>query len=273
MSLIRLLSTDFDGTLVGGRWGEKCAPLLASELEALVSGGALWAVNTGRSLEKALEGLKRLEAPVSPHYILTSERHLFQPDAHGGWHDYGDWNHLCQEHHNLLFGQSGSFFEAIRTLAQQHSGVVVLENSEGIPEGLLASSEELLDAVTGELVRLSGRPTNFHYQRSNIYLRFCHRDYDKGSTLAELSRLLDMPTAHILAVGDHQNDLTMLYGSVASMVACPANAHVSVKETVFRAGGYISPLEAGEGTAEAIRFYRMNKKSSANETRGAIVEN
>jgi hydroxymethylpyrimidine pyrophosphatase-like HAD family hydrolase len=78
--------------------------------------------------------------------------------------------------------------------------------------------------------------------------------------LAELSRLLDTPTSQILAIGDHQNDLAMLFGSVAAMVACPANAHPSVKETVLNAGGHVSTLEAGEGTAESIHLYRTGKK-------------
>ena len=260
MSLIRLLSTDFDGTLIGGKWGDACAPLLAVELAAVVGSGAIWAVNTGRSLESALIGLQALGAPVSPKFILTSERHIYHPNGKGGWHDYGDWNRLCREHHDLLFAQSGDFFQQIQELAEQSPGVTLLKNSEGVPEGLIAESEELLDAVTNELTLLPGRQADFHYQRSNIYLRFCHRLYDKGSTLAELSRLLDMPTANILAVGDHQNDIAMLYGSVAAMVACPANAHASVKETVLRAGGHVSLLEAGEGTAEAIQLYRMGQR-------------
>jgi len=65
-----------------------------------------------------------------------------------------------------------------------------------------------------------------------------------------------MPAAEILAVGDHQNDLAMLFGDVAAMVACPANAHPSVKSLVKRAGGHVSSLENGEGTAECIRVYR-----------------
>ena len=259
MSWIRLLSTDFDGTLVGGAWGEECAPALAKELALAVGEGAIWAVNTGRSLESALDGLLKFRAPVAPHYILTSERHLHKPDKKGGWHDYGDWNRICQEHHDLLFRESGVFFQQIRDVVSRNEGVTVLENCEGVPEGLMAISEELLDRVTGELGSLPGCPGDFHYQRSNIYLRFCHRRYDKGSTLAELSRLLDMATADILAVGDHQNDLAMLYGSVAAMVACPANAHQSVKETVEKAGGHVSLLEAGEGTADAIQFYRIKK--------------
>lgn len=260
MSLIRLLSTDFDGTLVGGKWGDRCAPVLAAELKAVVAGGAIWTVNTGRSLESALEGLQKFGAPLTPDYILTSERHIYHPDGKGGWHDYGDWNRLCQEHHDRLFAESGEFFEQIRTLVVKTHGVTLQENAEGVPEGFIAESEDLLDAVTRELDALPGRQPDFHYQRSNIYLRFCHRLYDKGSTLAELGRLLDMPTADILAVGDHQNDIAMLYGCVAGMVACPANAHPSVKATVLKAGGFVSRLDAGEGTAEAIRFYRRGGK-------------
>jgi len=253
--MIRLLSTDFDGTLAGGVWGEKCAPTLAVELSRVVRCGALWAVNTGRSLESVLDGLEVLGAPVKPHYILTSERHLYRPDHRGGWDDYGEWNSLCREHHDLLFASAGDYFDKIRELTLKNPGVTLLENSEGVPEGLMATSEELLDFLTQELEGLSGQPDAFHYQRSNIYLRFCHRNYDKGSTLAELSRLLDMPTADILAVGDHQNDIAMLYGKVAEMVACPANAHASVKQTVHRAGGFVSTLEAGEGTADAIEYF------------------
>lgn len=265
MSLIRLLSTDFDGTLVGGAWGEVCAPALASELAATVADGAIWAVNTGRSLESALDGLRKFGAPVAPQYILTSERHIYRPDGNGGWHDYGDWNRICHEHHDRLFAESGDFFEQIRELVEKTPGMTLLENRDGVPEGLMASSEELLDAVTVELNVLPGRQDDFHYQRSNIYLRFCHRLYDKGSTLAELSRLLDMPTADILAVGDHQNDIAMLYGRVAGMVACPVNSHHHVKQAVIQAGGYVSLLEAGEGTAEAIRLYRTASPMALSE--------
>jgi len=259
--MIRLLSTDFDGTLAGGHPAEVpgCVPTLASELKSTVEAGALWAVNTGRSLEAALDGIEKLAAPVSPHYILTSERHVYKPDGRGGWHDYGDWNAICREHHDLLFRESGAFFSRIETLVERYEGVTFQQTVDGVPGGLIAPSELILDELMVELSALPDRPKDFHYQRSNIYLRFCHRRYDKGSALAELSRLIDMPTSAILAIGDHQNDLSMLFGNVAAMVACPANAHESVKETVRKAGGHVSSLEAGEGTAEAIHLYRTGK--------------
>jgi hydroxymethylpyrimidine pyrophosphatase-like HAD family hydrolase len=210
-------------------------------------------------LEAAVEGILKLAPPVSPHYILTSERHVYKPDGRGGWHDYGDWNAICREHHDLLFRESGEFFKEIERLVVRYEGVTFQQTVDGVPGGLIAPTEEALDELMLDLDALAGRPKDFHYQRSNIYLRFCHRRYDKGSALAELSRLIDMPTSAILAVGDHQNDLSMLFGNVAAMVACPANAHESVKEAVRKAGGHVSMLEAGEGTAEAIHLYRTGR--------------
>ncbi len=271
--MIRLLSIDFDGTLADTLYPEHCSASLDRELSAAVSEGALWAVNTGRSLESALDGLRGLGASVSPDYILTNERHIHRPDGKGGWLDFGDWNEICREHHDLLFKESGSFFDRISALVASHEGMVFQQLYKGIPEGLVAASEEQLDQVISELEALPGKPGDFHYQRSNIYLRFCHRRYDKGSALAELSRLIEMPSSEILAIGDHQNDLPMLFGEVAAMVACPSNSHPSVKDAVSKAGGHVSKLPAGEGTAEAIHLYRTGKKLPAEKrNREAVLK-
>ena len=261
--MIRLLSTDFDGTLADFPGTGPCVPELASELEAVVRTDGLWVVNTGRSVEAALEGLELLQAPVTPHYLLTSERHVHKPDGRGGWSDFGDWNALCRDHHDRLFDECGRFFENVETLVASREGLVMQRNASGVPEGMIARTEEQLDEATAALMSLPARPADFHYQRSSIYLRFCHRAYDKGSALAELSRLLDMPTSGILTVGDHQNDIPMLFGDVAAMVACPANAHPEVKRAVTEAGGHVSELETGRGTAEAIHLYRTGVKRPA----------
>jgi hypothetical protein len=202
MSLIRLLSTDFDGTLDRGRMGGSLCtfPCIRTHCDSW-GGGYLdreYRPVAGKRLGRASE---IRSTGLSPEYILTSERHIYHPDGKGGWHDYGDWNRICREHHDQLFEKSGDFFEQIRSLVVETPGVILQRNGEGVPEGLIAESEEILDDVTARLNALPGREDDFHYQRSNIYLRFCHRLYDKGSTLAELGRLLDMPTTDILAVG------------------------------------------------------------------------
>jgi hydroxymethylpyrimidine pyrophosphatase-like HAD family hydrolase len=145
-------------------------------------------------------------------------------------------------------------------IAEYGEKAAFLESASGIPEELLVTEEPLLDELSVRLLELPGRPDDFFFQRSHIHLHFCHGFYDKGSALRELSRLVSIRPEHVLAIGDYHNDIPMLTGDVATMVACPSNAHHLVKKTVKKAGGYVSPHSSGQGTAEAIGFYRKKRK-------------
>ncbi len=109
-----------------------------------------------------------------------------------------------------------------------------------------------LDEHRKELPELS-------YERNTIYLRFSHRDYNKGSALAELARMLAIPASHTFAAGDNHNDLSMLCGTNAKMVACPANAVPKVRETVRAASGFVASAKAGEGMSQALDHYFFNR--------------
>src|SRR5207249_4641298 len=75
---IRLLSTDFDGTLVSHAsdpvFDRPCMELI----RALQEGGAIWAINTGRSVDLLEEGLEDFSFALRPDFILTSERDVFR---------------------------------------------------------------------------------------------------------------------------------------------------------------------------------------------------
>ena len=106
--------------------------------------------------------------------------------------------------------------------------------------------------------RIQAEPTrlpDFGFQRNSIYLRFCHKDYHKGSALGELCRLEGISGHHVMAAGDHFNDLSMLDGAYAKMTACPANAIEPVKELVRRTEGYVAKKCWADGVAEALAFY------------------
>jgi hydroxymethylpyrimidine pyrophosphatase-like HAD family hydrolase len=90
------------------------------------------------------------------------------------------------------------------------------------------------------------------YQRNTIYLRFTHRDFDKGSALAELARQLGLPASSLFAAGDNYNDLSMLRRSVAHHLACPANALPAVQAQVAAEGGHLLPAPASRGMAHAL---------------------
>ena len=252
---IRLLSTDFDGTMVS-RVSEPILDRSCMELIAdLQSHGAIWAVNTGRSVDLLEAGLVDFEFSIRPDFILTNERDVFRPGANGNkWEPFGDWNERCAREHADLFSSPQSVLaEVIDFVNQKTKARLIYETNE--PVGLIASSDEEMDQVTEFIEQARSKQPKFNYQRNTIYLRFCHADYHKGAALGELARLIEVPRENIFAAGDHHNDIPMLDGQAAAMPACPANAIDEVKAAVRGAGGYVARRDHGAGVHEALEHF------------------
>jgi HAD superfamily hydrolase (TIGR01484 family) len=256
-SPIRLLSTDFDGTLVCHASDPVFDTGCMEAIRELQNAGAIWAINTGRSVGLLEEGLEDFSFPLRPDFILTSERDVFRPSSRG-WEPYGDWNDRCARAHAEMFDSSTPVLAEVIEFVERKTGARVIYNGNG-PEGVIANSEEEMDRVTAFIDEARMEPTNFHYQRNTVYLRFCHTDYHKGAALAELSRLLEIPREAIFAAGDHHNDLSMLDGRYAKYPACPANAITEVKATVRAAGGYVAESETGAGVHEALQHFAAER--------------
>src|SRR3954451_22509798 len=250
---IRLLSTDFDGTLVAHGADPVLDEGCMAAIEKLQAQGVLWAINTGRSVELLESGLADFEFPIHPDFILTSERDIFRPSENGGrWEPFGDWNDRVAREHAELFHSARGVLAEVVDFVNQKTKARLLYHSAGL-EGLVAENEEELDRVTKFIDRARAKQPKFHYQRNTVYLRFCHADYHKGAALAELSRLLGIPRDEIFAAGDHHNDVSMLDGRFAKHPACPANAIPEVKAAVEAAGGYVAAKTFGAGVHEALR--------------------
>lgn len=252
---IRLLSTDFDGTLVAHGSDPVLDRGCMQCIERLQENGVIWAINTGRSVDLLQTGLTDFEFPIHPDFILTSERDVFRPSSNGGkWEPYGDWNERVAREHAQLFQSAESVLAEVVDFVNQKTKARLLYHSAGL-EGLVAETEEELDRVTKFIDRARAKQPQFHYQRNTVYLRFCHADYHKGAALAELSRLLEIPREEIFAAGDHYNDISMLDGRFAQFPACPANAIAEVKNAVRSAGGYVATKGYGAGVHEALHHF------------------
>lgn len=250
---IRLISTDFDGTLVS----HASDPVFDHDCMALIRDlqreGTIWAINTGRSVSLLEEGLQDFGFPIQPDFILTSERDVFRP-ANSGWEPYGDWNERCAQAHAELYHSASSVLaEVVDFVTRETKARVIYEIDQ--PVGLIATSEEEMNRVTEFIGRAGSGEPKFHYQRNTTYLRFCHADYHKGAALKELSRLTTIGRETIFAAGDHHNDISMLDGRYAGLPACPANAIDEVKEAVRRAGGWVAEQEYGAGVHEALLHF------------------
>ena len=262
---VLLISTDFDGTLVEHGNPAPFSPLLVEILTALRGRGVRWAINTGRTLPWLEDGLQSFALPIQPDFAITAERAIHQPAANGhGWEDLGDWNIVCERRHDALFAAATPFLTEIMGFVERDTRAELRfsrhADRSGTREpqelaGVVATSNEEMDAVVRFVDRFRGQVPDFSYQRNSIYLSFCHADYDKGTTLAELGRQTGVPRESIFAVGDHQNDIPMLTGTHAGHVACPGNSIETVKQTVRAAGGYVAEAGFSAGVIEALRYY------------------
>ena len=97
--------------------------------------------------------------------------------------------------------------------------------------------------------------------RNDVYARFSHASYNKGTALAEIARQLGVSRDETFAAGDHLNDLPMLCGTYARCVVAPDNAVPAVKEIVRQQNGYISHQPWGHGVARGLEFYLETRPS------------
>jgi len=263
MTRIRLLSTDFDGTVIDHSGGAMVSDALMDRIESLRGHGAVWAMNSGRGLEMMMDGLHLL--PVQPDYLLTAEREVFRRSPSGGWEDFGDWNRRCRERHHGLFEGAREVLDRVVEFVSNHTAAQAIFDGDRL-DGVIASSEAEMEHVVGFIDRARKPLPMLHYQRNSIYLRFCHLAYHKGSALRELARLLRIRRGAIFAAGDNHNDLPMLDGQHAGMLACPGNSIEVVKRTVRAAGGYVAVAHAGDGVAEALDHFTARAPRAVRRT-------
>jgi len=254
-SPIRLLSTDFDGTVVNHDAQPPVVPEFFEALGEMRARGVKWAVNTGRVLWHIEEGLRELKFPMDPDFVLTSEREVFHRGTDGRWQDFGDWNARCTAAHDTLFSKAGTLLADIEAYLAEHTKAHPIYEGERLI-GLAAESDEEMDQVCLFLEKECARVPGFQFMRNTIYVRFCHEAYSKGTALAELARLTGVGRGEIFAAGDHYNDLPMLDGRHAQWVACPGNSVEAVKIAVRQAGGFVAEGACSAGIVEALRHFR-----------------
>src|SRR5256885_11967393 len=139
---IRLLSIDFDGTLVSRGSETIFDPNCMELIRELQDAGAIWAINTGRSVDLLETGLAEFALPIRPDFILTTERDVFRPGRDSEkWEPFGDWNQRCARDHADLLSSAGSVLAEFVDFATNQTKAHLIYNSEGL-EGLAAASEE-----------------------------------------------------------------------------------------------------------------------------------
>lgn len=247
---IQLISTDFDGTL----YAEFENPPVSMDLQILIGGlqqqGARWVINTGRDLSSLMETLGRAHLSIHPDYLVVVEREIY---VHEGsrYAPHQTWNEECARMHRELFARVEPDLPELFDWVNGRFKASVYSDAYS-PFCLIAENNDDADAIEEFLTRYCDRVPNLALVRNDVYARFSHDDYSKGTALGEIARQLGVRPDDVLAAGDHLNDLPMLSRKYARWLVAPSNAIEPVKTAVRNQGGYVSNEPHGAGVARGI---------------------
>lgn len=251
MSLpIKLISTDFDGTIFAEFENPPIAPAFQELIASLQSQGAKWVINTGRDLSSLMETLARTGISIEPDFLVVVEREIY---LHDGVSYVGleEWNTACSRAHQEIFARMRADLPRLTEWVNARFHAKVYEDAYS-PFCLIAGNNGDADAIIDYLDEYARSIPNLTVMRNDVYARFSHTAFNKGTALAEIARQLGLSVAEVFTAGDHLNDLPMLSQTYARWLASPSNAIDSVKAVVRQQNGYVSDLSHGHGVAEAL---------------------
>jgi hydroxymethylpyrimidine pyrophosphatase-like HAD family hydrolase len=190
---------------------------------------------------------------IQPDYVVVVEREIYQR-RDGSYEECQSWNQRCRQAHLDLFNQVMPRIPEINAWIRSRFQAMLFSDSHS-PFCLVAASNADADAIMEYLDTICGEIPGLMVMRNDIYARFNHADFHKGSALAEVGRLEGVARDDIFAAGDHLNDLPMLSTAYARYLMAPANAVERVKQAVARQRGYVSQQPHGLGVLEALQFF------------------
>jgi HAD superfamily hydrolase (TIGR01484 family) len=253
MSLpIKLISTDFDGTIFAEFEPTPISEKLQQLIGDLQSRGAKWVINTGRDMSGLMEALGRSKISIEPDYLVLVEREIH---CHDGVRFVGleEWNAECTRSHEQLFHRIIPDLPGITEWVNARFHATVYQDSFS-PFCLIAGNRSDAEAINTYLEEYCRGVTDLTVVRNDVYTRFSHAAYNKGAALAELTKRLQLNPSQVFAAGDHWNDIPMLSRKYAHWLASPSNAIDPVKAVVREQGGHISELACGNGVAEGLEI-------------------
>ncbi len=116
---------------------------------------------------------------------------------------------------------------------------------------LMMTEPDVIDNLLPELER-KFRDISHVVRSLPQYVEFTAKDVTKGAALAELAKRMGIPQAQVMAIGDSENDVTML--SYAGIGVAVCNAVDRAKE----AADYVTEGINGDGVREAIYRFVLN---------------
>ncbi|HWQ90645.1 MAG TPA: HAD family hydrolase [Clostridia bacterium] len=250
---IKLISTDFDGTMFAEFENPPIPQALQQLIANLQANGAKWVINTGRDMSSLMESLGRAGIEIEPDYLVLVEREIHRHHE-SQYTPLVEWNRACSQDHEQLFTRLQADLPRVIDWIETRFHTRIYEDPYS-PFCLIAGNNGDMDVIHAYLNDYCSTVPNLVVVRNDVYARFSHQAYNKGTALAEITRQMGWSTDNVFAVGDHLNDLPMLRRQFARYLAAPSNAVPEVRQAVLEQGGYLCRGAQGRGVAEALTHF------------------
>lgn len=256
LDAIRLLCTDFDGTLYSEDMSPRIPLALIDCIGTMQEKGTLWMVNTGRDRDFLMESLVEHSEGLLPDYIGVVEREVYTHQS-GEYHPVEDWNTHSQSVHQDLFDKHSHLMLEVSDWINGRFDAHVYEDKHS-PVCLIARCNEDADQIHRFVDEILEQHSDLAWVRNDIYARFSHASIHKGTLVAEIAKKHQIEKNQILVAGDHFNDIPMLDPRVAHYMVAPGNSIPTVIEHVRKHQGQIATKPAGHGVLECLlEFHRL----------------
>jgi hydroxymethylpyrimidine pyrophosphatase-like HAD family hydrolase len=255
MTEIKLVCLDFDGTIMCYDDDPPTFhPSAIETLNKLNDVGIAWCTNSGRNYIDQQEVLERAVAKGLRHWpraLLCSESLIFPRTDTRQYISQEPWNSQINHYVRTLQERVLELITPVLAEMSTERKPELHFNAHYTAFNVLAPDDApaiFYEQLCKQLIEIQ----DIIITRNGPWINILPRVSGKGNTLREYARLSGYDLNHVLAIGDHLNDLNMLDGTSARHVGCPFDAVEEVKMAVQSANGTIAINPGPLGTVEII---------------------
>jgi Cof subfamily protein (haloacid dehalogenase superfamily) len=271
---IKLIAIDIDGTLINDQ--RQITPKTIAALKQATKRGLKVVLCTGRPMTGVENYLEQLGlAHQDNEYVISFNGALAQSTSENvlvsysiSFNDYADWVNYCLKENvhsqietrdyiyttNQNISHYTVFESDLVSMPVRYRSMEQMAQMQGqyiIAKAMMVDSKDKIDRALADLPdELAKR---FSIVRSeDFYLEFMHPEASKGKTLKRLSAKLGIKQAEVMALGNAQNDDSMI--EYAGLGVAMGN---SVPQTL-KIADVVTGDNNHDGVAEAVNKYVLN---------------
>ncbi len=260
---LRMIATDLDGTITGD---SKELPLYSEFRQRIdhlrAKYDAVWVVCTGRSLNSYSRVTDAMEVVgMAPDYVILKHAYVYRR-LRGIYRPHVRWNLRIRMH---VLMSSLHIRSAIQEWHKQITATSHRVTTIHRRRNRLCLRFESDEACDAAYQLLNEKAREFRYLVVFRYLQEIDVrmvPFTKGLALHDLAERLGVSRDEILAIGNGNNDISMLNGQVARYTGCPGNAELSVIDAVHASGGHIAHNHTLAGTIDVLDAYLEDRVDS-----------